>query len=63
MNRKLAVRAKEALTLPGYESKAGYCQKFVRQCVQSVYGHKYDQYFKASAYETMLALKVSVIYR
>lgn len=57
MGKKLATVAAAALTEPGFESKAGYCQRFTRQCVQKAYGHKYDKYFKSSAYETMLAFR------
>ena len=53
MNKKLAAKAAEALTEPGFESRAGYCQRFVRQLVQAVYGAKYDKHFAASAAETM----------
>ena len=58
-NKKLADAATRALTEKGFESRAGFCQKFVRQVIQKSLGHKYDTYFKASAYETMLAFKGS----
>lgn len=59
MNKVLADQAVKALTGEGFEKKAGYCQKFVRQCVQKIYGSRFDEYFKASAYETMLAFQNS----
>lgn len=52
-NLKLATRAKGALTAKGFESKSGYCQKWTRQTVQSLFGKKYDKYWKPSAVETM----------
>src|SRR6476660_5629063 len=59
-NLKLAHKASEALTAKsGFEKQSGYCCRFVRQVIQAVYGNKYDKYFKASAYETMLAFKDS----
>jgi hypothetical protein len=58
-NKKLAAKAVAALTEPGFEKTAGYCQKFTRQVVQSALGHQYDKFFKASAVETMNAFKKS----
>lgn len=59
-NRKLAQRATEALTAEkGFTKTPGMCQKWLRQVVQSLYGNTYNRYFKASAYETMLAFENS----
>lgn len=58
-NKKLAKQAVDALTDPGFESEAGYCQRWVRQVVQAAHGNKYDKYFKASAVETMKAFAKS----
>jgi hypothetical protein len=58
-NEGLAKQAEAALTAKGFESKAGYCQRWTRQVVQAVYGNEFDEYFKASAYETMLAFQDS----
>jgi hypothetical protein len=49
----LARKALAALRDPRFEKQAGYCQKFCRQVVQSVFGAKFDQYWAPSAYETM----------
>lgn len=54
-NLTLANAAIGALTRDGFESEKGYCQRFVRQVIQSSLGSKYDVYFKASAKETGLA--------
>lgn len=35
------------------------CQKFTRQCIQAVYGSRFDKYFEGSAYLTMLAFRRS----
>jgi hypothetical protein len=59
MNKKLGKQAEEALTAKGFESRSGYCQRWVRQVVQKMYGSEFNEYFKASAYETMLAFKDS----
>jgi len=57
MNKKLAATATSALTGPGFESRTGFCQRFVRQVVQATLGHEYDGCFKASAVESMAAFK------
>ena len=59
MNKKLATKAVEALTGPGFESRSGFCLRWTRQVVQSVYGSKYDAYWTASATETMAKVKGS----
>lgn len=43
----------------GYEKKPHYCQRWVRQVVQSVCGATYDHLFKASAVETGKAMKAA----
>lgn len=58
-NKKLADAAENALTAQGFESKSGYCQKWVRQVVQSVYGGDFDKFWTASAAETMALFKKS----
>lgn len=56
-NTILANAAQGALAAQGFESQSGYCMRFVRQVIQSIYGAKYDDYFKPSAYESMLAFR------
>lgn len=34
------------------EQTPGFCQRWVRQCCQAVYGAKYDRYWQASAKDT-----------
>jgi cell wall-associated NlpC family hydrolase len=53
----IAFAAEKALTAPGYETQAGYCQKWTRQVIQHLYGSRFDQYWRASAIETMKAFK------
>jgi hypothetical protein len=55
MNKTLADAAKKAVTAPGFEKGDGYCQKWVRQVIQKVYGSKFDAYHKASAKKSALA--------
>src|SRR4051794_18509888 len=55
-NQKLADAANAAIDDPAVEAKPGYCQRYVRQVMQRVYGSKYDEYFQASAKATAYAL-------
>lgn len=41
-----------AVTDPAFEAEAGYCQRFVRQVVQSVAGDRYDRLWADSAKAT-----------
>ena len=60
MGKKLAAVATDAVTADkGFERGSGYCQKWVRQCVQKLHGHRFDEYFKGSAVETMEAFRNS----
>lgn len=60
MSKALATVANAAVTATsGFEKVSGYCQRFMRQCTQKVYGSKYDDYMKSSAAETMAAFKNS----
>lgn len=52
MNKTLAARAMLAVKDADFEDEDGYCQRFNRQIIQSVYGDKYDQFHKASAKES-----------
>lgn len=52
MEHPLATQAEEALTDDDFEREPGYCQRFVRQVRQAVYGHQYDQYDASSAKES-----------
>lgn len=53
MNKTLASAALNALTAKGFENEKGYCQRWVRQVVQSSpLGHEYDRFFKESAKST-----------
>jgi hypothetical protein len=45
----LAAVALEALRAEGFVSERGMCQKFVRQCVQHVYGQKFNAYHQGDA--------------
>ncbi len=49
MNLVIAGAAEVALTSSRFETRAHYCQRWVRQVVQSVYGNHYDWMFEASA--------------
>lgn len=48
-NITLATTARNALGDPDFEDADGYCQRFVRQCLEAVYGDKYADYMKSSA--------------
>lgn len=49
MSRALELRAITAIDDPDFETEPGYCQRFVRQCIQSVYGSRFDKYHDESA--------------
>jgi hypothetical protein len=54
-NPDLAIAARDAINTPGddsVETRKGYCQRFVRQVMQRVYGNKYNAYYQDSARET-----------
>jgi len=51
-NQKLADAAQAAMTNPSIERQKGYCSRFVRQVVASVYGNQYAGLFGASAIDT-----------
>lgn len=48
-NITLATTARNALGDPDFEDADGYCQRFVRQCLEAVYGDKYADYMEPSA--------------
>ena len=52
MNKPLAEAAVKAVFDPGYEQARGYCSRFVRQVVESVYGERHRELFGASACES-----------
>jgi hypothetical protein len=52
MNLKLAEAAKNAVYSGDFELEKGYCSRFVRQVVESVYNEKYSELFGASAIQT-----------
>ncbi len=49
MNKDLSDAAIQAVSNDGFESKKGYCSRFVRQVSSKVYGDKYAGLFGASA--------------
>jgi hypothetical protein len=51
-NEPLAIAARKAVKDPAFEGKPGYCQRFVRQVMQSIYGRRYNAYYQDSARET-----------
>jgi cell wall-associated NlpC family hydrolase len=55
----LARAAWAALGDPAFESRPGYCERFVREVIQSVFAHDFDGYFQATAYATMQAFTPS----
>jgi len=55
MNQRLAEAAVLAIQDPRFEDQPGYCQKFVRQVIQKVYGDKFDRYALASAKDSAQA--------
>lgn len=48
-NSRLAKQAIIAVTADWSEKSSGYCQRFVKQVLQSTYGNTFDKYAKASA--------------
>lgn len=44
MNEPLSTAAKHALSDSQVESLPGFCQRFVREVVQKLYGHKFDKW-------------------
>ncbi len=50
MTHKLEGTAKFALEDDAFESARGYCQKFVRQCIQRVYGSQFNEFHAPSAF-------------
>ena len=53
MNKKLSDAATKAVhAKTGFTKEKSMCQKFTRQVIQSVYGSKFDKFFKGSAKET-----------
>lgn len=42
MNKELDQAATKAVTAPGYPTKPGLCQMFVRLTVESIYGKRFD---------------------
>jgi len=58
----IAQAATIALTAPGFERRPGYCQRWVRQVVEALYGDEFDQYWRGTAYETMRAFRDSVYF-
>ncbi|MEO7715458.1 MAG: hypothetical protein ABIY70_04610 [Capsulimonas sp.] len=51
-NQKIADVAAEAMHDSSFESKKGYCSRFVRQVVAKAHGSKYSGLFGASAIDT-----------
>ncbi len=49
MSKILAEQAIIALNDPQFVREPGMCQKFVRQCVQALYGAEYDEFRAGSA--------------
>lgn len=54
-NLALASAAAERIVQRRGSTTPGYCQRWVRQCVQAVYGGRYDAMWRASARTTALA--------
>lgn len=52
MNTKLATVARQRAEQGLGERKPGYCQRWVRQCLESVYGKRYGPWMRASAKHT-----------
>jgi len=54
VNESLAIIARRAIRTPpdGWPLKPGWCQMFVRLCIQSLYGRKYNAIFSDSAKST-----------
>ena len=52
VNEGLASAASKAVTDPAFESRKGFCSRFVREVVASVYGDSYQDLFGPSALAT-----------
>jgi len=52
VNEPLAIAARKAVKDDAFEKRPGYCQRFVRQVMQSIYGRRYNAYYQDSARET-----------
>ena len=52
MNEDLAAVAIKAVTDPAFERRKGFCSRFVREVVASVYGDRYADVFGRSALAT-----------
>ena len=55
MNATLSEAAVRAVTAKGFERRPHWCQKWVRQVVQRVYGDDFDPFMKPTALESARA--------
>lgn len=55
----LAYAAVDGLTDPGFETRPGYCQRWVREVVQSLYGDLFNDYWEDSAAHTLMQFRTS----
>jgi cell wall-associated NlpC family hydrolase len=53
VNQRLEAQALVAIHDEDFEGAPGWCQRFVRQIIQKLYGHQFDKYFEATADQTM----------
>ena len=52
VNEELAAAAIKAVADPAFETRKGFCSRFVREVVASVYGDRYQDLFGPSALAT-----------